>query len=87
MRAQFESLIDRGYGRRLGRPTGRGFTATCPDRAARREDHRSVDIDLRQAGSYEVWDAKITPDESVLAVQYVVRPGRLELMKGIPGDR
>jgi hypothetical protein len=48
---------------------------------------RTVDIDLHQTGSYEVWDARITPDESVLAVQYVFRRGRLELMKGIPADR
>jgi hypothetical protein len=47
---------------------------------------RTADIDLHQTGSYEVWDARITY-ESVLAVQYVVRRGRLELMKGIPADR
>jgi Tol biopolymer transport system component len=48
---------------------------------------RSIDIDLRQIGGDEFDDARITPDESLLAVQYVVWRGRLELMKGIPADR
>jgi len=31
--------------------------------------------------------ARIVPDESVIAVQYSVWRGRLELMTGIPADR
>jgi len=48
---------------------------------------RSIDIDLREIGGDEITDARITPDESVLAVEYHVFRGRLELMKGIPADR
>jgi WD40 repeat protein len=48
---------------------------------------RSIDIDQRQIGSDEVSDARITPDESLLAIEYRVLQGRLELMKGIPADR
>jgi hypothetical protein len=48
---------------------------------------RSIDIDLRQLGGEEITDARITPDESVLAVEYQVWRGRLDLMKGIPADR
>ncbi|HET9155766.1 MAG TPA: WD40 repeat domain-containing serine/threonine protein kinase [Myxococcaceae bacterium] len=48
---------------------------------------RSIDIDLRQIGGDELRDARMTPDESLLAVQYSVRRARLELVKGIPPDR
>jgi len=48
---------------------------------------RSIDIDLRQLGGDKITDVRITPDESLLAVEYIVWRGRLELMKGIPADR
>jgi len=48
---------------------------------------RSIDIDLLQLGADEILEAKITPDESLLAVEYVVFRSRLELVKGIPPDR
>jgi dipeptidyl aminopeptidase/acylaminoacyl peptidase len=47
---------------------------------------RSVDIDLHEVGG-DMEDARIIPDESVIAVQYSVWRGRLELMTGIPADR
>jgi dipeptidyl aminopeptidase/acylaminoacyl peptidase len=47
---------------------------------------RSVDIDLHEVGG-DIEDARIVPDESVIAVQYSVWRGRLELMTGIPADR
>ena len=48
---------------------------------------RSIDVDLRQLGGSEITDVRITPDESLLAVEYMVYRARLELMKGIPADR
>jgi len=48
---------------------------------------RSIDLDQRELGSDEITDARITPDESLLAVEYHVRRGRLELVRGIPADR
>ncbi|HET6980714.1 MAG TPA: LpqB family beta-propeller domain-containing protein, partial [Myxococcaceae bacterium] len=48
---------------------------------------RSIDLDLRQLGGGEITDARITPDESLLAVEYMDFRGRLELVKGIPADR
>jgi Tol biopolymer transport system component len=48
---------------------------------------RSIDLDQRQLGAYEISDARITPDESLLAVEYNVRRGRLDLVRGIPTDR
>jgi hypothetical protein len=30
---------------------------------------------------------RITPDESLLSVEYHVRRGRLDLVRGIPADR
>ena len=48
---------------------------------------RSIDIDLRQIGGDEITDARITPDESLLAIEYEVWRGRLELVRGIPADR
>jgi Tol biopolymer transport system component len=48
---------------------------------------RSMDVDLRQLGGDEMIEARITPDESLLAIEYVVWRGRLELVKGIPADR
>jgi WD40 repeat protein len=48
---------------------------------------RSIDLDLPQIGGDEIEDARITPDESLLAVQYIVLRGRLELVRGIPADR
>jgi hypothetical protein len=47
---------------------------------------RSVDIDLHETGA-DLVNARIIPDGSVLAVQYDVWRGRLELMTGIPADR
>jgi hypothetical protein len=47
---------------------------------------RSVDIDLHEVGG-DMEDARIVPDESVLAVGYSVWRGRLELMTDIPVDR
>jgi len=47
---------------------------------------RSVDIDLHEVGG-DMEDARIIPDESLLAVQYSVWRGRLELMTDIPVDR
>jgi Tol biopolymer transport system component len=48
---------------------------------------RSIDIDLRQLGADNMTDARITPDESLLAIEYEVWRGRLELVRGIPADR
>src|SRR5262249_36384001 len=48
---------------------------------------RSIDVDLREIGGDEMSDAKIAPDESLLAVEYWNWRSRLELMKGIPADR
>jgi hypothetical protein len=48
---------------------------------------RSIDIDLRQLGADNITDARITPDESLLAIEYEVWRGRLELVRGIPADR
>jgi hypothetical protein len=48
---------------------------------------RSIDIDLRQLGGDEMTDARITPDESLLAFEYAFFRARLELVKGIPADR
>jgi hypothetical protein len=48
---------------------------------------RSIDLDLHQLGADAVTDARITQDESLLVVEYLVWRGRLELMKGIPADR
>jgi eukaryotic-like serine/threonine-protein kinase len=48
---------------------------------------RSIDVDLGKLGGAEMRDAMITPDESLLAVQYALQPARLELMNGIPADR
>ena len=47
---------------------------------------RSVDIDLHEVDG-DMEGARIVPDESVIAVQYSVWRGRLELMTGIPADR
>jgi hypothetical protein len=48
---------------------------------------RSIDVDLRQLGGNEMIEARITPDESLLAIEYLVWRDRLELVKGIPADR
>jgi hypothetical protein len=48
---------------------------------------RSIDVDLLQLGGDEMGDTRITPDESLLAVEYAVLRARLELMKGIPANR
>jgi hypothetical protein len=48
---------------------------------------RSIDIDLRQLGARNITDARITPDESLLAIEYEVWRGRLDLVRGIPADR
>jgi hypothetical protein len=48
---------------------------------------RSIDLDPRQIGGNEIDDARITSDESLLAVEYIVFRGRLELVRGIPADR
>jgi Tol biopolymer transport system component len=48
---------------------------------------RSIDVDLSQFGGDEMSGARITPDESLLAIEYWSWRGRLELMKGIPPDR
>ena len=51
---------------------------------------RSIDLDPRQLGGEEmtdITDARITPDESVLVVEYHVRRGRLDVVSGIPADR
>ncbi|HZW90201.1 MAG TPA: WD40 repeat domain-containing protein [Myxococcaceae bacterium] len=48
---------------------------------------RSIDIDLREIGGDYMTDSRITPDESLLAIEYEIWQGRLELMKGIPPDR
>jgi hypothetical protein len=48
---------------------------------------RSIDIDLPQISRVGIGDARITPDESLIAVEYSINRGRLELMKGIPADR
>jgi hypothetical protein len=48
---------------------------------------RSIEVDLRQLGGNDITDARITLDESLLAVEYLVWRGRLELMRGIPADR
>jgi WD40 repeat protein len=48
---------------------------------------RSIELDLLQIGADEIRDVRITPDESLLAVEYSVWRGRLELMRGIPADR
>jgi len=38
-------------------------------------------------GGDELEDARITPDESLLVVEYEFWRGRLELVKGIPAER
>jgi Tol biopolymer transport system component len=48
---------------------------------------RSIDIDLREPVAHELTDARISKDESVVAVQYLSWQGRLEAMHGIPPDR
>jgi hypothetical protein len=48
---------------------------------------RSIDVDLPQIGRVRMGDARITPDESLIAVEYSIDRGRLELMRGIPADR
>jgi WD40 repeat protein len=48
---------------------------------------RSIELDLRQIGADEISDVRITRNESLLAVEYSVWRGRLELMRGIPADR
>jgi hypothetical protein len=49
---------------------------------------RSIDLDLRQlGGGDEITDVRIAEDESVIAVEYQVRRGRLDLVRGIPADR
>jgi hypothetical protein len=48
---------------------------------------RSIDVDLRELGGDAMTDARITPDESLLAVEYWRYQSRLELMKGMPADR
>src|SRR5262249_47462285 len=48
---------------------------------------RSIDVDLRQLGGDEMLGAGITPDESLVAIEYVAWRTRLELVKGIPADR
>jgi eukaryotic-like serine/threonine-protein kinase len=48
---------------------------------------RSIDVDLGKLGGAVMSDVIITPDESLLAVQYGVQPARLELMRGIPAER
>jgi hypothetical protein len=48
---------------------------------------RTIDIDQRQFGSDIISDARITLDESLLAIEYRVWRGRLDLVKGIPPDR
>jgi len=68
------------------------LTAATPPRLVRVEVPSgkitgSRDLDQRQIGADEIGDARITPDESLLAVEYWVWRGRLELMKGIPADR
>jgi len=68
-----------------------GLPAASPPRLVRIEIPtgkvtRSIDIDLRQLGGNELSDARITPDESLLAVEYGFYRGRLELVKGIPAD-
>jgi len=68
------------------------LAGATPPRLVRVEVHsgkitRSIDLDRRQIGADEIADVRITPDESLLAVEYGVWRGRLELMKGIPADR
>ena len=48
---------------------------------------RSMDVDQRQLRADEINDARITPDESLLVVEYTVFRGWLDLMRGIPADR
>ena len=48
---------------------------------------RSINIDLREPVAHELTDARISTDESVVAVQYLSWQGRLEAMHGIPPDR
>jgi len=48
---------------------------------------RSIDVDLRQLGGDEILEVRITPDESLVAIEYVVSRARLELVKGISADR
>jgi len=48
---------------------------------------RTIDLDQRQFGSDAISDARITLDESLLAIEYRVWRGRLDLVKGIPADR
>jgi hypothetical protein len=69
-----------------------GLRATTPPRLVRVElpagkITRSIDVGPREIGGDEMSDARITPDESLLAVEYWTRRSRLELMKGIPPDR
>jgi WD40 repeat protein len=69
-----------------------GLLSASPPRLVRAEFPtgkitRSIDLDLRQIGGDKITDARITPDESLLVVEYMLWRGRLEVMKGIPADR
>ena len=65
------------------------------DKDRRRERVQVVDLrhllrdvgPLGWFGADEMLESKITPDESLLAIEYVVWRGRFELVKGIPPDR
>jgi hypothetical protein len=59
--------------------------ASSPER--RERVSRSIDVDLPQLGGDRVTDARIIPDESLLAVEYWNWRGRLKLMRGVPADR
>jgi len=48
---------------------------------------RTIEVDLREFGSDELSDARITPDESIVVVESVAWRVRLELVRGIPADR
>jgi hypothetical protein len=60
----------------VDRTAGRHSAAPRPGRVPQRKITRSLDVDLRQLGGDELGDARITPDESLLAVAYVVYQGR-----------
>jgi len=69
-----------------------GLPAATPPRLVRVElpagkITRSIELDLREIGANEITDSRITPDESLLAVEYQVHRGRFELVRGIPADR
>jgi WD40 repeat protein len=71
---------------------GVGLPGASPPRLVRIElptgkITRSIDLDPRQLGADEIGDVRITPDESLLAVEYHVRRGRIDLVRGIPADR